>query len=98
MRSSGSPARSARSARSAIRNPQSAMVRPLAIDPARRGCHLLVSNSTAKAIIAVYDDNADARDAGLLAHRVRARRTINSKPSRRGPIFEYVIVAEHAIR
>ncbi len=70
----------------------------LVIDLARRGCHIVVSNSTAKEITALYEGNADARDAGLRAHRVPARRAINSKPSGRGPIFEYVIVAENSIR
>jgi DNA adenine methylase len=64
----------------------------LVITLARRGCHIIVSNSTAKEIAALYDANAAARQAGLQTHRVPARRAINSKPSRRGPVFEYVIV------
>jgi DNA adenine methylase len=65
---------------------------------ARRGCHVLVSNSTADSIAALYVGNADARDAGLHARRVPARRAVNRVASRRGPIDEYLItnVAERA--
>jgi len=58
---------------------------------ARRGCHLLLSNSTADAIVALYETNAEARAAGLRALRVPARRAINSNAARRGPVFEYLI-------
>jgi DNA adenine methylase len=61
------------------------------IELARRGCHLLVSNSTADEIVALYDANAEARAAGLRAMRVPARRAINSIAGRRGPVFEYLI-------
>jgi DNA adenine methylase len=63
----------------------------MAIDLANRGCHVLLSNSTAPAIASLYDGNADAQRAGLRALRVPARRAINSNPSRRGPVDEYVI-------
>lgn len=58
---------------------------------ATRGCHVMLSNSTAAEIANLYDTNAEASAAGLRAHRVRARRAINSNPSRRGPVSEYVI-------
>jgi hypothetical protein len=58
---------------------------------ARRGCHVLLSNSTAQHITALYDRNDDARRAGLRALRVEARRAVNSNATRRGPVFEYVI-------
>jgi DNA adenine methylase len=58
---------------------------------AARGCHVMVSNSTADEIAKLYDTNADASAAGFRAHRVRARRAINSNASRRGPVSEYVI-------
>jgi DNA adenine methylase len=61
------------------------------IELARRGCHVLLSNSSAKEIAALYDTNADARDGGLRALRVPARRAINSNARRRGPIDEYLI-------
>jgi DNA adenine methylase len=57
----------------------------------RRGCHVLVSNSTAPAITALYDHNPEATAAGLRALRVPARRAVNSNASRRGPVEEYVI-------
>ena len=62
------------------------------VELARRGCHLVVSNSTAGEIAAMYDRNTDARAAGLRTHRVQARRAINSKASHRGPVFEYLMV------
>jgi DNA adenine methylase len=58
---------------------------------ARRGCWVLLSNSTAPEVTALYDDNKDARDAGLIAHQVPARRTINSDAGKRGQVLEYII-------
>jgi DNA adenine methylase len=57
----------------------------------RRGCHVLVSNSTAPAITALYDRNSEAAAAGLRAVRVPARRAVNSNAARRGPVEEYII-------
>jgi DNA adenine methylase len=68
-----------------------ARLQELVIDVARRGCQVLVSNSTASEIAALYEDNGDARNAGLRTLRVPARRAINSDPSRRGPVDEYLI-------
>ena len=61
------------------------------IELAKRGCHVLLSNSTAPAIAALYDGNPDAEQAGLRAHTVPARRAINSNAARRGGVEEYVI-------
>jgi DNA adenine methylase len=58
---------------------------------AARGCHVLLSNSTAPQIAALYDTNRESRAAGLRALRVPARRAINSVGARRGPIEEYLI-------
>ncbi|MGE3955810.1 MAG: DNA adenine methylase [Vicinamibacterales bacterium] len=63
----------------------------LVLDLVRRGCHVLLSNSTAPAIVDLYDRNAVARRAGLRALRVPARRAINSNAARRGPVEEYLI-------
>jgi DNA adenine methylase len=63
----------------------------LAIVLASRGCFVLLSNSTADEIAALYEHNACAWAAGLRAIRVPARRAINSNSSLRGPIDEYVI-------
>jgi DNA adenine methylase len=61
------------------------------IDLARRGCHVLLSNSTAGEIAALYEKSLDARGAGLRLHRVPARRAINSDASRRGAVEEFLI-------
>jgi DNA adenine methylase len=58
---------------------------------AGRGCSVLLSNSTADEITALYACNPDARAAGLRAIRVPARRAINSNPALRGPLEEYLI-------
>jgi DNA adenine methylase len=63
----------------------------VAIELAQRGCHVIVSNSTAPVIVELYDTSGDARRAGLRAHRVPARRAINSKASLRGDVAEYII-------
>ncbi len=63
----------------------------MAITLSQRGCHVLLSNSTAPVIADLYDTNPDAQDAGLRALRVPARRAINSNAARRGPVDEYVI-------
>jgi len=63
----------------------------LVVDLVRRGCHVVVSNSTAKEIERLYDGNAEARAAGLHAHRAMARRSVNSDAGRRGPVAEYLI-------
>lgn len=62
----------------------------LAIAAARRGCHVLLSNSTAPEIVALYEA-AEAKDAGLRALLVPARRTLNSKAAKRGPIEELLV-------
>jgi DNA adenine methylase len=65
---------------------------------AQRGCHVLLSNSTAREIGALYATNHDARRAGLRALRVPARRALNSKPAGRGPVDEYLITNLPATR
>ncbi len=58
---------------------------------ADQGCWVLLSNSTAPDVAALYDGNAAAERAGLVAHKVPARRAINSVARRRGAVMEYVI-------
>jgi len=58
---------------------------------AARGCRVLVSNSTADEIAALYERDEDARAVGLRTLRVPARRAINSNASRRGAVEEYLI-------
>jgi len=66
------------------------------VELVRRGCHVVLSNSTAKEIERLYDGNAEARAAGLRAHRATARRSVNSNAARRGPVTEYLITNIHA--
>jgi DNA adenine methylase len=61
------------------------------VELAARGCYVIVSNSTAPIIRELYETNPTARRAGLRAHRVPARRAINSKATRRGDVAEYII-------
>ena len=65
---------------------------------AGRGCRVLVSNSTAHEIAALYETSLDARAAGLHAHQVPARRAINSNAARRGPVDEFIITNAPAMR
>jgi DNA adenine methylase len=63
----------------------------LVIEFARRGCQIVVSNSTAPVIVDLYEHSAEVRKAGLVAHRVPAKRAINSNASRRGAVMEFII-------
>lgn len=60
------------------------------VDLAARGAHVLLSNSYTPDIGALYED-ADARRSGLRTRTVEARRAINSRSARRGPVLEYLI-------
>jgi site-specific DNA-adenine methylase len=62
----------------------------MVLELAARGCFVVLSNSTAPLVAALYDTPA-ARRAGLRAHRVAARRAINSKGGRRGEVEEFII-------
>ena len=68
-----------------------ARLQRLTVSLARRGSHVLLSNSTAPEISALYETSAEARGAGLKTFRVPARRAINSDATRRGPIDEFLI-------
>jgi DNA adenine methylase len=57
---------------------------------ARRGAAVLLSNSSAPEIERAYTGD-EARRAGLIVRRVAARRTINSRASRRGPVDELIV-------
>lgn len=61
------------------------------IDLATRGCQVVLSNSTAPIIAELYERSAAARRAGLRAHRVTARRAINSDATKRGGVLEFII-------
>ena len=61
------------------------------VDLARRGIWVLLSNSAAPEVASLYDGNPEAERAGLRAHKVPARRSINSDAAGRGQILEYII-------
>lgn len=63
----------------------------LAIALARKNVGVLLSNSVAPSILALYENNRDTRRAGLRAYRVPARRAINSKADRRGIVEELLV-------
>ncbi|HUR35723.1 MAG TPA: Dam family site-specific DNA-(adenine-N6)-methyltransferase [Vicinamibacterales bacterium] len=63
----------------------------LVIDLARRGCAVVLSNSTAPLIADLYERDAAVRRAGFRAYRVPVRRAINSDAAGRGTVDEYVI-------
>ena len=56
-----------------------------------RGASVLLSNSAAPQIRALYARDRRALKAGLQASTVSARRAINSRASSRGPVREYLI-------
>jgi DNA adenine methylase len=58
---------------------------------AERGVNVLLSNSTAPSVTALYEHNSAAGNAGLRALRVPARRAINSNAERRGAVAELVV-------
>lgn len=63
----------------------------IVIDLVQRGCFVVLSNSTAPLITALYGKNSSASRAGLRTYRFPARRAINSDPAGRGTVEEYVI-------
>ena len=60
------------------------------VDAARRGAAVILSNSTAPSVMALYE-HRDVRRAGLRCWRVPARRAINSRADRRGEVEELVV-------
>jgi DNA adenine methylase len=71
--------------------PEQEQLQRVVIELATRGCAVVLSNSTAPAIAALYDGHPDAAAAGLKAYRIPARRAVNSVASRRGTVEEYLI-------
>jgi DNA adenine methylase len=68
-----------------------ARLRDVVITLAKRGCYVVMSNSTAPEIATLYEDSNDVKAAGLRCYRIPARRAINSNASARGVVSEYVI-------
>ncbi|MPZ18326.1 MAG: Dam family site-specific DNA-(adenine-N6)-methyltransferase [Luteitalea sp.] len=71
--------------------PDQQRLQQVTIELARRGCWVLLSNSTASEIADLYDGNREAKAAGLSAYQIPARRAINSDATGRGQILEYLI-------
>jgi DNA adenine methylase len=65
-------------------------LRDLVVALAASGVTVVLSNSTAPDVVALYEDRA-ARRAGLRCHRVPARRAINTRADRRGVVDELVV-------
>ena len=61
------------------------------VDLARRDRHVMLSNSSAPAILAMYRRAADTPGAGLRLWTVPARRAINSHAARRGTVSELLL-------
>jgi len=78
---------------------QQKLLQRTVIDLARRGSRVLLSNSAAPQIRALYQCHRGAKMAGLRATTVEARRAINSRAADRGPVREYLIsnVARRAV-
>ena len=68
-----------------------ARLRDVAVTLAVRGCHVMVSNSSAPAIRALYEDDPGVAASGLRVHRLPARRAINSRADARGPVMEFLL-------
>ena len=62
----------------------------LAIGLASRGARIVLSNSSAPEVLALYTSD-EARKAGLRVIEIPARRAINARASLRGPVRECVI-------
>lgn len=58
---------------------------------ATRGVGVLLSNSSAESMVALYERDRHARAAGLRCHRVPARRAINARADRRGTVDELLV-------
>ena len=76
---------------------QQAALQQAVIALAGRGAHVLLSNSVAPDISLLYEENIDARNAGLTTRTVEARRAINSRASARGAVLEYLITNVSAV-
>jgi len=63
----------------------------LLIALASRGVHVVLSNSVAPSMASLYEDNTAIADAGFRTWRFPARRSVNSRPDRRGLVEELVV-------
>jgi DNA adenine methylase len=63
----------------------------LLISLALRGVHVVLSNSVAPSMTSLYENNAAIADAGFRTWRFPARRSVNSRPDRRGLVEELIV-------
>ncbi len=68
-----------------------ARLRDTAVVLSERGCHVMVSNSSAPEVASLYEDDPRVGGAGLRVFRIPARRAINSRGSSRGPVIEFLL-------
>jgi len=68
-----------------------ARLRDVAVTLATRGCHVMLSNSSAPAVASLYDDEVRVARSGLRVHHLPARRAINSRADARGPVTEFLL-------
>lgn len=61
------------------------------IELAERKVFVLLSNSTAPSVTALFERHPQIRAAGLRTYRFPARRAVNSNAQRRGPVEELVV-------
>jgi DNA adenine methylase len=66
-------------------------LRDAAVDLCRRGCHVMISNSSAPAVAALYAEAAARTGGALRVFELPARRAINSRASGRGPVTEFLL-------
>jgi DNA adenine methylase len=67
-----------------------ARLQALAVGLAGRGVQVLLSNSSADSIVRLYGERT-AHSAGLRIRRVPARRAVNTRADRRGPVDELLV-------
>lgn len=72
-------------------NADQARLQQLVISLASRGVHVLLSNSVAPSMRSLYEENEAVTAAGLRTFRFPARRSVNSRPDRRGLVEELVV-------
>jgi DNA adenine methylase len=66
-------------------------LRDVATTLAGRGCHVMVSNSSAPEIASLYEEERSVAASGLRLYRLPARRAINSRGDGRGAITELLL-------
>jgi DNA adenine methylase len=66
-------------------------LRDVIVQLAQRRCQILLSNSTAREIADLYERSDEVKKARLRCFRIPARRAINSKATKRGPVMEFLI-------